>query len=90
MSDDATTTPEGTPAPEAPQTFSLEYVQELRQENAKHRTGKAAREELSGSTITISSLGPMGGITSPPVINRPEVATIAVNKVVEKLVPVPA
>jgi 2-oxoisovalerate dehydrogenase E2 component (dihydrolipoyl transacylase) len=52
------------------------------------RTGKAAREELSGSTITISSLGPMGGITSTPVINRPEVAIIAVNKIEEKLVPV--
>jgi 2-oxoisovalerate dehydrogenase E2 component (dihydrolipoyl transacylase) len=48
------------------------------------RTGKAARDELSGSTITISSLGPMGGITSTPVINRPEVAIIAVNKVEEK------
>ena len=47
------------------------------------RTGKAAREELSGSTITISSLGPMGGITSTPVINRPEVAIVAVNKVRE-------
>jgi 2-oxoisovalerate dehydrogenase E2 component (dihydrolipoyl transacylase) len=48
------------------------------------RTGKAARDELSGSTITLSSLGPMGGITSTPVINRPEVAIIAVNKVEEK------
>lgn len=47
------------------------------------RTGKAAREELSGSTFTISSLGPMGGITSTPVINRPEVAIVAVNKVRE-------
>jgi 2-oxoisovalerate dehydrogenase E2 component (dihydrolipoyl transacylase) len=47
------------------------------------RTGKAAREELSGSTITISSLGPMGGIVSTPVINRPEVAIVAVNKVRE-------
>ena len=52
------------------------------------RSGKAAREELSGSTITISSLGPMGGITSTPVINRPEVAILAVNKLEEKLVPV--
>ena len=52
------------------------------------RTGKAAREELMGSTITISSLGPMGGVTSTPVINRPEVAILAVNKVEEKLVPV--
>ena len=47
------------------------------------KTGKAAREELSGSTITLSSLGPMGGVTSTPVINRPEVAIIAVNKVRE-------
>ena len=52
------------------------------------RTGKAAREELTSSTITISSLGPMGGITSTPVINRPEVAILAVNKVEEKLVPI--
>ena len=47
------------------------------------RTGKASREELTGSTITISSLGPMGGIVSTPVINRPEVAIVAVNKVKE-------
>ena len=47
------------------------------------RTGKASREELSGSSITLSSLGPMGGVTSTPVINRPEVAIIAVNKVRE-------
>jgi 2-oxoisovalerate dehydrogenase E2 component (dihydrolipoyl transacylase) len=52
------------------------------------RSGKAAHEELSGSTITISSLGPMGGVTSTPVINRPEVAILAVNKVEEKLVPI--
>ena len=47
------------------------------------RTGKAAREELSGSTFTISSLGPMGGVVSTPVINRPEVGIVAVNKVRE-------
>ena len=47
------------------------------------RSGKATREELSGSSITLSSLGPMGGVTSTPVINRPEVAIIAVNKVRE-------
>jgi 2-oxoisovalerate dehydrogenase E2 component (dihydrolipoyl transacylase) len=47
------------------------------------RAGKASRDELSQSTITISSLGPMGGIVSTPVINRPEVAIIAVNKVKE-------
>ena len=50
------------------------------------RSGKATREELSGSSITLSSLGPMGGITSTPVINRPEVAIIAVNKVEAKVV----
>ena len=48
------------------------------------RTGKAARDELSGSTITLSSLGPMGGVVSTPVINRPEVAITAVNKVAER------
>ena len=47
------------------------------------RSSKASRDELSGSTITLSSLGPMGGITSTPVINRPEVAIIAVNKLQE-------
>ncbi|HUE80049.1 MAG TPA: dihydrolipoamide acetyltransferase family protein [Sphingomicrobium sp.] len=50
------------------------------------RSGKASRDELTGSTITLSSLGPMGGITSTPVINRPEVAIIAVNKAEEKVV----
>lgn len=48
------------------------------------RTGKAAREELSGSTITITSLGPLGGIVTTPVINYPEVAIVGVNKVVER------
>ena len=44
------------------------------------RAGKANRDELSGSTITISSLGGLGGIVSTPVINRPEVAIIGVNR----------
>jgi 2-oxoisovalerate dehydrogenase E2 component (dihydrolipoyl transacylase) len=48
------------------------------------RTGKATRDELSGSTITISSLGPLGGIVTTPVINHPEVAIIGVNKIVER------
>jgi 2-oxoisovalerate dehydrogenase E2 component (dihydrolipoyl transacylase) len=48
------------------------------------RTGKASREELSGSTITISSLGALGGIVSTPVINHPEVAIIGVNKMVDR------
>jgi 2-oxoisovalerate dehydrogenase E2 component (dihydrolipoyl transacylase) len=48
------------------------------------RLGKAAREELSGSTITISSLGALGGIVTTPVINHPEVAIIGVNRMVER------
>lgn len=48
------------------------------------RIGKAAREELSGSTITITSLGPMGGIVTTPIINHPEVAIIGVNRMVER------
>jgi 2-oxoisovalerate dehydrogenase E2 component (dihydrolipoyl transacylase) len=48
------------------------------------RTGKASREELSGSTITISSLGALGGIVTTPVINHPEVAIIGVNRIVER------
>ena len=52
------------------------------------RSGKATREELSGATFTISSLGPMGGITSTPVVNPPQVAIVAVNKIEDKLVAV--
>jgi 2-oxoisovalerate dehydrogenase E2 component (dihydrolipoyl transacylase) len=48
------------------------------------RENKATRDELSGSTITISSLGPLGGIVTTPVINHPEVAIIGVNKIVER------
>ena len=51
---------------------------------AAAREGKAARDELSGSTITISSLGALGGIVTTPVINHPEVAIIGVNKIVER------
>jgi 2-oxoisovalerate dehydrogenase E2 component (dihydrolipoyl transacylase) len=45
------------------------------------RTGTATREELSGSTITITSLGAMGGVISTPIINHPEVAIVGVNKI---------
>ncbi|GAA4111000.1 dihydrolipoamide acetyltransferase family protein [Aminobacter aganoensis] len=44
------------------------------------RTGKATRDELTGSTITISSLGPLGAIATTPIINHPEVAILGVNK----------
>ncbi|WP_373475656.1 dihydrolipoamide acetyltransferase family protein [Sphingorhabdus sp.] len=48
------------------------------------RNGTAKSEELSGSTLTITSLGPLGGIATTPVINRPEVAIIGPNKIVER------
>ena len=48
------------------------------------RNGTATREELSGSTITITSLGPLGGIATTPVINHPEVAIIGPNKIVDR------
>ena len=48
------------------------------------RNGTAAREELSGSTITITSLGALGGIVTTPIINHPEVAIVGVNKIVTR------
>ena len=48
------------------------------------RSGKAPREELTGSTITLTSLGALGGIASTPVINHPEVAIVGVNRMVER------
>lgn len=48
------------------------------------RTGKATRDELSGSTITVTSLGPLGGIVTTPVINHPEVAIIGPNKIIDR------
>lgn len=48
------------------------------------RTNTATKDELSGSTITITSLGALGGIVTTPVINHPEVAIIGVNKLVER------
>ncbi|MDE0284141.1 MAG: dihydrolipoamide acetyltransferase family protein [Gammaproteobacteria bacterium] len=55
-------------------------ARELRQVAEKTRTGKARREELTGSTITITSLGALGGIVSTPIINHPEVAIIGINR----------
>ncbi|MNC35088.1 Lipoamide acyltransferase component of branched-chain alpha-keto acid dehydrogenase complex [compost metagenome] len=48
------------------------------------RGNKASREELSGSTITLTSLGALGGIVSTPVVNTPEVAIVGVNRMVER------
>lgn len=50
------------------------------------KAGSASREELSGSTITITSLGPLAGIATTPIINHPEVAIIGPNKIFEKTV----
>jgi 2-oxoisovalerate dehydrogenase E2 component (dihydrolipoyl transacylase) len=48
------------------------------------RAGKLAPSEMGGGTITVTSLGPLGGIATTPVINRPEVAIIGPNKIVER------
>ncbi|HEY3048302.1 MAG TPA: dihydrolipoamide acetyltransferase family protein [Polaromonas sp.] len=48
------------------------------------RAGKATRDELTGATLTLTSLGALGGIVSTPVINPPEVAIVGVNRIVER------
>jgi 2-oxoisovalerate dehydrogenase E2 component (dihydrolipoyl transacylase) len=53
------------------------------------RSGTAKPDELSGSTLTITSLGPLGGVATTPVINRPEVAIIGPNRIVERPMFVP-
>lgn len=57
---------------------------EIRRLAEAARSGRATRDELSGSTITISSLGALGGIVTTPVINSPEVAIVGVNRIVER------
>jgi len=51
---------------------------------AAARAGKASRDELTGSTITLTSLGRLGGLASTPVINYPEVAIVGVNRIIER------
>ncbi|GGF15758.1 lipoamide acyltransferase component of branched-chain alpha-keto acid dehydrogenase complex [Aliidongia dinghuensis] len=83
----ATQTPSGLVVPVVAHAEALDLWQaaaEIARLATAARDGKATREELSGSTITITSLGPMGGIVSTPVINRPEVAIVGVNKIVER------
>jgi 2-oxoisovalerate dehydrogenase E2 component (dihydrolipoyl transacylase) len=48
------------------------------------RSAKAKREELTGSTITITSLGALGGLAATPIINHPEVAIVGVNRIDER------
>jgi len=57
---------------------------EIRRLAEAARGGKASREELTGSTITITSLGALGGIVTTPVINWPEVAIVGVGRIVER------
>ena len=57
---------------------------EIRRVSEAAKGGKASREELSGSTITITSLGRMGGIVSTPIINAPEMGIIGVNKAIDR------
>ena len=81
----ATQTPNGlmVPVVRHAETLGLhECAREMRRVSEAARQGVAARDELSGSTITLTSLGALGGIVSTPIINRPEVAIVGVNKIV--------
>jgi 2-oxoisovalerate dehydrogenase E2 component (dihydrolipoyl transacylase) len=83
----ATQTPEGLKVPvvhDAQGRTLWELAAEMRRVSEAARSNKAKREELSGSTITITSLGKLGGIASTPIINAPEVAIIGVNRAVER------
>ena len=81
----ATQTPVGlmVPVVRHAETLSLhECAREMRRVSEAARQGVAARDELSGSTITLTSLGALGGVASTPIVNRPEVAIVGVNKIV--------
>jgi 2-oxoisovalerate dehydrogenase E2 component (dihydrolipoyl transacylase) len=67
------------------QTLDLwECSEAIAQLAVKARSGKATRDELSGSTLTVTSLGKLGGIVSTPVINHPEVAIVGINRIVAR------
>ena len=59
-------------------------AREMRRVSEAARQGLAARDELTGSTITLTSLGALGGVASTPIVNRPEVAIVGVNKIFVK------
>ncbi|MGV2168863.1 dihydrolipoamide acetyltransferase family protein [Agrobacterium sp. 16-172Ci] len=83
----ATQTPSGLTVPVVRHTETLglwECAGEVARVAEAARTGTAHREELMGSTITISSLGALGGVVSTPIINHPEVAIIGVNKIMTR------
>ena len=83
----ATQTPDGLKVPVVrnAQALSLgDLATAIRNVSERARSNKATREELTGSTITVTSLGKLGGIASTPVINAPEVAIIGLNKAVDR------
>jgi 2-oxoisovalerate dehydrogenase E2 component (dihydrolipoyl transacylase) len=83
----ATQTPDGLKVPVVRHMEALSLWQaagEIRRVSEAARDGKASKAELGGSTITITSLGRLGGIASTPIINAPELGIIGVNKAVER------
>ena len=83
----ATQTPDGLKVPVVRHAESLSLqalAAEIRRVSDAARKGSATRAELGGSTITVTSLGKLGGIASTPVINSPEVAIVGVNKAIER------
>ena len=83
----ATQTPNGLIVPVVKHAEALDLWQtanEIARLATLTRDGKASREELTGSTITITSLGPLGGIVTTPVINHPEVAIIGPNVIIDR------
>ncbi|MBB6124649.1 dihydrolipoamide acetyltransferase family protein [Sphingobium subterraneum] len=83
----ATQTPNGLTVPvvrHAEARSIWDCAAEIARVSAAARDGTATRDELSGSTISITSLGPLGGIATTPIINYPEVAIIGPNKLVDR------
>ncbi len=83
----ATQTPEGLKVPvvrDAQHRSLWELAAEMRRVTEAARANKATREELTGSTLTLTSLGKLGGIASTPIINAPEMAIVGVNRAVER------
>jgi 2-oxoisovalerate dehydrogenase E2 component (dihydrolipoyl transacylase) len=83
----ATQTPGGLIVPVVKHAETLDLwaaAAEVARVSTAARTNKAKPDELTGSTITLTSLGPLGGIATTPVINHPEVAIIGPNKIVDR------
>lgn len=85
----ATQTPQGLKVPVVRNAESRalhDLAAEIRRVSEAARANKSPREELTGSTITVTSLGKLGGIASTPMINMPEVSIIGINKAIERAV----